>query len=161
MNLFSSKLLMNPTQLAAWIGACTGVASLAWNIYVKLTEGPKLIVSARPGMKRMPPRNGNPDYLSITVSNTGTDPTTLKNLSLHVYASKRRKNMKKARSFVIATFEGPQLPHKLEVGGEWRVIMKQAGDFDQLLSTGRLWCAVHHSFSKRPVQSKVEQLIEK
>ena len=157
----STKGLMNPTQFAAWLGACTGVASLVWNIYVKLTAGPKLMVSARPGYKTMPPRQGDPDYLNITVSNVGTDPTTLKNLSLHVYVSNRRKNMKTGRAFVITTFEGPRLPYKLEVGGEWRAVMEQKADFEDLLNTGRLWCAVHHSFSKKPVQVQVIHPLKK
>jgi hypothetical protein len=38
--------LMGATPWVAWIGACTGVASLAWNIYVKLTSGARIIVTA-------------------------------------------------------------------------------------------------------------------
>jgi hypothetical protein len=37
---------MNVTQLAAWIGAFSGLGSLVWNIYTKVTAGPKIRVTA-------------------------------------------------------------------------------------------------------------------
>ena len=33
---------MNVTELAAWVGAFSGLGSLVWNVYVKMTSGPRL-----------------------------------------------------------------------------------------------------------------------
>jgi len=42
---------MKTTELVAWIGATTGIASLIWNIYTKITANrPKLIVRAYANM---------------------------------------------------------------------------------------------------------------
>lgn len=139
---------MNPTQWAAWVGAITGVAGLGWNVFLKFSSGPKLTVLPFAGMKIMPPPPGDPSYLSVTVHNRGTAPTTISNLGLCVYDSwwavKRRKGSK---HFVIVNYQGQQLPLKLEVGGEWPSLTQQDERFDGLSSSDRLWVTVFHSFS--------------
>lgn len=147
---------MNPTQWAAWVGAITGVAGLGWNIYLKFGSGPKLTVLPFAGMIMMPPPPGDPKFLSVSVTNRGTAPTTITNLGLCVYdsrwAAKRREGSK---HFVVTNYQGPQLPLKLEVGAEWRSLMQQDERFDELVKSDKLWVTVFHSFSKRPVQAKV------
>ena len=72
---------MKTTELVAWIGASTGIASLIWNIYSKVTANrPKLIVRAYANMVQMPPPPKNPRFLRITVQNNGTTPTTITNV---------------------------------------------------------------------------------
>jgi hypothetical protein len=72
---------MKTTELVAWIGATTGVASLGWNIYTKITANrPKLVVKAYANMIQMPPPPKNPRFLRITVQNIGTAPTTITNV---------------------------------------------------------------------------------
>lgn len=72
---------MKTTELVAWVGATTGIASLIWNIYTKITANrPKLVVKAYANMIQMPPPLRNPRYLRITVQNIGTAPTTLTNV---------------------------------------------------------------------------------
>jgi hypothetical protein len=79
---------MNATQLAAWVGACTGLGSLLWNIYTKLASGPKLEVTAFAGLVMMPPPLNNPGFLKPTVHNVGTAPTTITNVCFHTYRSR-------------------------------------------------------------------------
>src|SRR5260370_31306270 len=75
---------MKTTELVAWIGATTGIASLIWNIYTKITANrPKLVVKAYANMIQMPPPAGNPKFLKITVQNVGTAPTTLTNVDFY------------------------------------------------------------------------------
>ncbi|MCC7175801.1 MAG: hypothetical protein IT159_11445 [Bryobacterales bacterium] len=149
---------MEAVPWVAWIGACTGVASLGWNVYTRMTAGPHLRVSALPGMKQMPPPAGNPTFLSVSVRNVGTAPTTLTNLSLQVYDSRWKRMRHMASSnFVVVNYVGPALPFKLDVGAEWRAFMRQDEGFDELLATGKLWCGVWHSFSTKAVESKVVQ----
>jgi hypothetical protein len=154
---------MEATPWVAWIGACTGVASLAWNIYVKATSGARLVVTAFPNMIMMPRPPGNPKFLSVTVQNVGTAATTLTNLTLQVYDSTwKRKRQQASSNYVVVNYQGPQLPCKLEVGSEWRALVAQDERLNELLTADKLWCDVWHSFSKRPVEFKVAKLkIEK
>jgi hypothetical protein len=147
---------MSPTDLAAWVGATSGLGGLLWNIYLKRSAGPKLAITAIANMVMMPAPPGNPKYLSVTVRNVGTATTTLNNLTLQVYTSSwRRRRRKAATNFVVANYQGPQFPYKLEVGSEWRALMPQDDRFRHLLDAGNLWCGVWHSFSKFPAQAPI------
>ena len=75
---------MQTTELVAWIGATTGIASLGWNIYTKITANrPKLVVTAYANMIEMPSPPRNPRFLQITVQNHGTAPTTITNVEFY------------------------------------------------------------------------------
>lgn len=152
------------TDLVAWIGASTGVASLFWNIYTKITANrPKLIVRAYANMVQMPPPPKNPRFLRITVQNNGTAPTTLTNVEFFRMLPlwkrllcKLRPKMRTGETHaVLNDYRGPQIPHKLEVGTEWVALVQQDDSFEDWLNTDRLHCAIHHSFSKKTVPSKV------
>ena len=147
---------MNATQWAAWIGASSGLGSLLWNIYTKTTSGPKLRVTAFAGMVMMPPPPNNPRYLKILVQNVGTTTTTITNLTFHIYSSGWAKLRNRATiNAVLNHYQGPQLPHKLDVGSEWTGLMEQDEHFDDWLRTNKLCCAVTHSFSNKPTQVKI------
>jgi hypothetical protein len=147
---------METVPWVAWVGACTGVASLGWNIYTKATSGPRLVVKALAGMEKHPSPPGDPTFMSVIVRNIGIAPTTLTNLTLQVYDSHwKRKRHRASANYVIANFEGIPLPCKLEVGGEWRAIMRQDERFEKLLAAEKLWCGVWHSFSSIPVEVKL------
>jgi hypothetical protein len=153
---------MNATELAAWVGASTGLLSLGWNIYLKLSSGPKLAVTAFAGMVMMPPPPHNPRILKITVQNVGTSPTTITNLTFHTYDSWwRRFRRRPSVSAVLNHYRGPDMPHMIEVGGEWVAVMEQEGEFNEWLGSGNLWCEVHHSFSKKPTRSKIRNLSDR
>jgi hypothetical protein len=155
---------MKATELIAWVGATTGVASLVWNIYTKLTANrPRLAITAFANMVLMPRPQGNPRFLKVTVQNTGTAPTTLTNLTLFSFVPRWERLLSRVKlrkrpaekHAAIVDYRGPQFPHKLEVGSEWQAIMPQDGRFEDWLETGRLRCSVWHSFSKRPVPAKI------
>jgi len=155
---------MKATELAAWVGgATTGLASLLWNIYTKLTAGPRLMVTAFANMVQMPTPLGNPRFLKITVQNIGTTTTTITNLEFFTLVprwvrfllwAKLKKRLTETRA-VLNDYQGPQFPHKLEVGSEWQALMQQDERFEDWLRTDKLCCAVWHSFSKRPVPTKI------
>lgn len=106
----------------------------------------------------MPPPPGNPIFMSVSVRNTGSATTTLTNLSLQIYESRwERKRHRASSNFVVVNYEGPALPSKLEVGAEWRALMRQDDRFNELLASGKLWCGVWYSFSSKPVETKVVQ----
>lgn len=147
---------MNATQWAAWVGAGTGIVSLAWNIYLRISAGPKLRVMAYAGMIMMPSPPGEPHFLRATTENLGDKPTTVTNYCLFKYESRwNRLRAKTSYQAVLTTYQGPQCPHKLEVGNEVNILMEHDDRFEELLRSGPVWLAVFHSFSKRPTQSKI------
>jgi hypothetical protein len=148
---------MEAVPWVAWVGACTGVASLGWNIYTKVTSGARLVVTVQTGMKKARPSPpGDPTFMGFIVRNVGTVPTTLATVSLRLYDSRwERIRRKESWSCVVTSCEGDPLPYKLEVGGEWRAFMPQDGRLEKVLASGKLWCGVWHSFSSRPVEVKV------
>ena len=150
---------MNATDWAAWVGAFSGVGGLFWTIYTAVTAGPKLEVSAFAGMVKMPSIPANPKYIKITVQNRGSSPTSITNITFHTYGSWLDRVRQKNAIFngVIDYYEGAPFPRPLEIGRDWVVLLRQ-DDFEQVLASyGGLWVAVHHSFSKRPIQVKVFQ----
>jgi hypothetical protein len=154
---------IDTTQLVAWIGATTGIASLLWNIYLKMTAGPKLRVTAFANKIMMPAPPGDPHFLQITVRNIGSATTTLTNAELFPFVSRWQRFLSKVRlrkktaetRAVLNRYRGPQLPQKLEVGSEWQILVEQDLTIDGWLNTRTLQCAVWHSFSKRPVPATI------
>jgi hypothetical protein len=147
---------MNFTQWAAYVGACSGLASLIWNIYSRVTTGPKLQLTAYVGKVKMPPPPNNPPYLRISVRNVGTQPTTITRVSFFRYRSlwQRIQYRPLSPAGVLMKFSGPPLPHRLDVGEEWAATTEQDANLDAWVRSG-LWCAVHHPLATRPVQVKI------
>jgi len=155
---------MKTTDLVAWIGASTGVASLIWNIYIKVTANrPKLLVKAYANLIQMPRPPKNPRFLRITVQNNGTAPTTITNVEFFemisrwkrlLYTLHLKKRSEEIRA-IVNDYQGPQMPHKLEVGSEWVALMEQDTRFEDWLKTDKLHCAIHHSFSSKTVPTKI------
>lgn len=141
------------TQILAAVGASTGVASLIWNIYTKISAGPKLRVQAWAGMVQRPAPPGDPKFLKVTIQNVGTQPTTLTNYGFFQYSSKKaRKEHKPEIAAVLDSYEGAKYPYKLAVGDEAQLLMRQGDSFNKMLETGPLYFWVSHSFEERPVE---------
>jgi hypothetical protein len=94
--------------------------------------------------------------MRVNVRNLGTMATKLTTLGLHLYDSeKSAKTLKPGKSFVVVEPVAGKLPHRLEVGDEWDAYVNQDERFDEMMKTGRLFCAVYHSFSDNFVQARV------
>jgi hypothetical protein len=146
---------MNVTQWAAWVGAFSGLGSLLWNVFTKLTSGPRLKLTVRPGMVKYPdPREGTL-YITARVCNVGTAKTTITNMCLVTYESIwKRKRL--SRGFVVASPSAAQpIPFKLEVGEEWCGMATQDAKMQELIDGGKLWCEIYHSWSKKPIRGRV------
>lgn len=137
------------TIWAAWIGAATGVFSLAWNMYLKVASGPKLRISAHAGLVMMPPPPGDPHFLRIIVRNVGSAPTTITNYTLHSFKGLRsrlkRTEFNAAKSAVVTRYIGKQCPTKLDVGEEVSIMVEHDSRFEEWLKEG-VWVGVSHSF---------------
>lgn len=144
------------TQALAVIGACTGVASFSWNVYIKLSAGPKLRVRAWAGMVKRPAPPGDPKFLKITIQNVGTYATTLTNYGLNQYSNRRKHFFGRRQvpdfAAVLNIYEGASTPHKLTVGEETVILMEQDLAFDRQLKKGTVYFAVWHAFAKDPVE---------
>jgi hypothetical protein len=130
-----------------------------WNVYTKLTSGPRLKVSASSGMKIVPAPPGDPTYIFVEVSNAGTAATTLTNLHFVIYdawlARVRQRWPASAGLTVIRPITHHPIPFKLEVGGKWLGHVIQGGRFEEMVQSGKMWCEVSHSWSKRRAQKKI------
>lgn len=153
---------MATTTVVAWIGAISGLTGLAWDFYKWKTSGPKLSVSVAPGMKILERgRSGmvqdNETYVAIRIRNTGTATTTITTLGLSTFESwwSRRRLKRTACGICLSPQTSQPLPHKLGVGEEWGGMVLQKGTFEEMRQTGKLWCEVCHSWSKRPILTRV------
>ena len=167
---------MNVTEVAAWVGAIAGPTALLWDFFKwKTGPKPKLTMTAYANMVQMPSLPYNPRFLRIVVQNVGATTTTLTNAGFNLYGSRWAKfrvrpfvvkimywtllgkvfKIPKFKAAVLNRYQGPQLPQKLEVGGEWAVLMQQDRDFDTWLDGKELYCAVWHSFSQTPKQARI------
>jgi len=144
---------MSLTQIGALVGTVTGVASLAWNIYTKISAGPKLRVQAWAGMVQRPAPPGDPKFLKVIIQNIGTQSTTLTNYGFFQYAKKRdRKRRKPETAAVLNHYEGAKYPYKLAVGDEAQLFMQQDASFETMLEIGPVYFWVQHSFAEHPVE---------
>lgn len=153
---------MNATDLAAWVGAVTGVCAVLWDFYKWKTSGPILRVSAYPDMLLKDDRR-SPDnrYVEFKVCNTGTANAMITSCGFFFYDSWfARIRLKPARA-MLDTDPNPNqpLPHKLDVGEEWIGIALQDDELNGLIKTGKLWCYVIHSWSKKPIQVNIRPLL--
>jgi hypothetical protein len=124
------------TGLVAWIGAVTGVCSLAWNVYSKVTSGPKLKIDAHAGMETFPPKPRSPLLLQIVVHNAGSAPTTITNYSLHrsfkgVRSRFWKTEFNATKHAVLNLYRGKQCPTKLDGGEEVSLVMEQDSQFEE------------------------------
>jgi hypothetical protein len=151
---------MTATDVAAWLGAAGTVSGVLWEVFKWRTAGPKLDVHIATGMVKMPLPGTATKYVVARVSNNGTALTTITNMSFAVYNSRRdrwRLRSSDGIAFIVASPSSTQpLPFKLEAGAEWAGMAIQDKRVEELMATGDLWCEIHHSWSKRPVQTKVK-----
>lgn len=147
---------MNLTQIGALVGSITGVGSLAWNIYTKISAGPKLRVQAHAGMVEMPSDTPEKQFMCIKVQNVGSAPTTLTNYCFVRYKSLwKRLRGKPCYQAIINSYRGTQVPHKLDIGAEAVIFMQHNEKFDTMLDEHDVWAEVHHSFAKKPKRTKI------
>lgn len=151
---------MTATDVAAWVGGVSGLAAIVWDFYKWKTSGPRLTVAANSGMKIMPPHSlarTDRSYLTIWVNNTGTTKTTITTISLATYENWcARRRLKNSAAGLIRQPLGHPIPHKLDVGEEWIGSIEQSNEIEEMLRTGKMWCDVYHSWSKRPAQVQVK-----
>jgi len=150
------------TNIAAWWGAVIATFVFIWDIYKWKHSGPTINVFASPNMQAIgnfPNHEGDKDYISITVTNTGNRKTTITHLVIFYYKYKpilSKILKKKARTFFVPTPSfSPPLPHILEPGERWLCGIEQNNELEELSRNGLLYCGIYHSGSRKPVMQRV------
>ena len=149
------------TNIAAWWGAAIATSVLIWDIYKWTHSGPIINVTASPNMKtfgKIPNHPKDKKYISVEVTNTGTQKTTITHLMSSHYKSlifKLIKNTDKNYAVLTPAFLAPRLPHILEPGERWMGGIEQNNELEKLSRNGLLYCGIYHSGSKKPVMQRV------
>lgn len=141
------------TNAAAVIGAFAGIASLGWQIFKYLKEGPVIRMSAANDMEMLSPtQDGSESLLMLHVANVGSQPTTISHMLLVRYRYRFDRFMRRkplSYGYIIDPSPG-RLPAKLGIGEEWMGFASQA-EVDALLAKGgHVFCGVLHTFAKQP-----------
>lgn len=145
---------MNSTDFVAWWGAITATVVFVWDIYKWKTQGPQLELSLSPNMQVLgdPAREGI-QWVSITVTNVGDRPTTIKGVGMKYYRNWWQRIRNRAEK--AAVFPNPNdsypLPRILKPGDEWVGLVPQARsdlgiDLPMMSRTGHLviWLTQSH-----------------
>jgi len=152
---------MNATDTAAWWGAVIASFVFIWDIYKWKASGARLHVSAAPNMHYFDSIRGiddNKTYVFVEASNVGDRNTTVTHLFCVYYASSwdcffRRKI---TTQFIVPTpaFAQP-LPFLLSSGVRWTGALLQNDELEKMMTSGRFYCGVYHSGSKKPTRVRV------
>ena len=150
---------MNATETAAWVGAVSGLGGLLWNVYTRMTSGPRLKVMATAGVRLMPPKRGDPTFIAVDISNVGTSATTITNALIVARVSWLevfRRNLPSRALARVTPSSGELMPFKLDVGENWSGWAKHDDRIEKLLEAGKLRCEVRHSWSRRPKRVNIQ-----
>ncbi|MGQ7248846.1 hypothetical protein ACUN9Y_16105 [Halomonas sp. V046] len=156
-------------SIVAAIGACTGVASLAWQVYKHFQDGPKLKIRVQLDTLKLQPNSCAERVTYISIANTGKQPTTISQLQLLRFKSGFQRWLTLAPHKISHHFRSSpeysakiltpsaveRLPKELTVG---RILLGAAENTKvraQLKKPGKLYVAVHHAFSERPSLQKI------
>lgn len=154
---------MNTTDIAAWWGAVIASLVLVWDMYKWMTKGPRLFVRLSPNMKVFgdPLREGT-TWVSVTVSNVGDRPTTIKGVGMEYYTNwfqRLRNKAEKAVLFPNANYSFP-LPRVLNPGEEWLGLIPQARldkeiDIEEMSRNGHLMIWLTQSHTQRAMYKRL------
>jgi len=142
------------TDIAAWWGALIASAVLAWDVYKWRKRGAQLRVTAAPNMRvlNVPGVPESDLFVSVTAYNTGDQPSTITNLQGIHYKSVFHKLFRRPNTafVVVNPGFGPGLPSVIPPGGVWQGGISQSELLESPGPTGRLYCGVSTSTSKKP-----------
>jgi hypothetical protein len=149
------------TNIAAWWGAVVATFVIIWDIYKWKHSRSIINITASPNMTtfgEIPDHPRDKKYISVEVTNTGAQKTTITHLLSSHYKSLIFKLIKKTdKNYVVLTpaFLAPKLPHILEPGERWLGGIEQNDELEKLSRNGFLYCGICHSNSKKSVMQRV------
>ncbi len=154
---------MTTTEIAAWWGAIVATLVLLWDGYKWILQGPRLSMRVAPNMLIIgdPEREGK-KWISVTVTNIGDRPTTMKGVGMEYYISwyqRFRKIPKTAAVFPNPNTNFP-LPRIINPGEEWiGFIPQERADKDidlyQMANNGHLLIWLSRSDTQKSIKKRV------
>jgi len=156
----TSTVTIDWTLIIAIYAAVVATFTLVWDWWKWKNAGPKLHVRASTGMA-MAGRGsiGTDLFMMMNVTNRGDRATTITHFTLHHYVSwwqfVRNRAMYNAIVNTWGEGSGNQTPHTLEPGKVWMGLAKQTPDLLEMAKTGRLYLAIVHSHSTKPISVRV------
>ena len=148
------------TVIAAWWGAIVATLAFLWEVFQYSRSGPRILVKAKAGMEpiNVPGVNENEKLIFVEVVNVGDRPTTITSFGTHIFNGLLKRLFRKPEKMGVVINNGnfgPRLPYVLEAGQRWTGAIEQSQFQDKLLTDGNLYAAVFHTFSSKPVLSRV------
>lgn len=145
------------SEIAAWWGAIVSSVVLLWDIYKWKHQGPRLVMRLSPNMQVWgdPSREGK-TWVSVTVSNVGDRPTTIKGVGIVYYKSwlTRLRNRAENKAVFPKPSDDFPLPLVLNPGDEWGGLIPQKLidkniDMEAMSQSGHLLIWVSRSDEQR------------
>lgn len=151
----------NSSVIAAWWGAIIASIVFLWDIFKWATQGPQIVVNAKPNMHRVNQIQGKleeENLIFVEAINRGSLPSTITHLAIYQYESKLKKilNKPKTQGVVLQQDTGIQLPYLLGPGAQWSGMINQDDLTEKWGTEGLIYCGVIHSARKKPVLTKVD-----
>jgi len=160
---------MTSTEIAAWWGAIIASVVLLWDVYKWKTQGPKLVMRLSPNMQVWgdPSREGK-TWVSVTVSNIGGRPTTIKGVGMEYYPSwlERLRNCAEKAAVFPNPNDGFPLPRVLNPGDEWCGLIPQKRidkgiDLEEMSQKGHLIICITRSDRQRALRKRLTIVAQK
>lgn len=147
------------TSAAAVVGAFAGLASLGWQIFKYLKDGPILRIRVSQDMQVIGPDGQLEEqpWALVNIANAGSQPTTITHLFSHSYRGRfdRLLRKKTASTMVFPNPDPGRLSSKLAPGEIWTGMVKQ-DHLQELLEEGNhLFIGVYHAFSDHPKTTRL------
>lgn len=103
------------------------------------------------------PRDGERNYIVITVANRGDTATTITHLGFQAYGTRWDRLCRKASASFIANNPSPEqpIPHFIEPGGRWMGMCIQNDEINRLLDSGLLWAEVYATHADNPTSVRL------
>lgn len=147
------------TDVVAWWGAIVATLVLLWDVYKWTRRGPDVRVEATPNMKVFPrlPHTTDTTFIFVAATNHGAQPTTITHLAGVHYPSFWHKLARRgAEHFVVMNNAlGSPFPHVLGPGERWTGAVDQDDAVKKYGTSGKFYCGVFHSGSKKPIYRHV------
>ena len=142
------------TDIAAWWGALVATTVVGWDVYKWRNRGAQITVTATPNVRTLnvPGISEDDLFVSITVYNTGDQPSTITNLQGVYYKTLRHRLLRRSNMAFVVVNPGfcPGLPSVIQPGGMWQGGISQSELLSDTGPGGHLFCGVSTSTSKGP-----------
>lgn len=144
------------------IGAITGTTAIVWDVYkFWYSEQVRLKVTAIPGF--LSTANPNERLISVSVTNIGKIPTTIKLLSFQGFNTKPSSKIRYGeKTSVMMTPLHGQLPVRLNPGDDWFCAFSEnAEGMDEFYSFKHFFIQVEDTMSTKPFRAEVDKSLVK